>query len=307
MIIKSAYHKTDEMLPFDGKYFYSNKKDFNQSDVIFVISAKRNVHSARTLTPYLEGKFGVIDVDSGNFTFGSEFFTYRSTLKAIHKPGSPIEISDIQHRMGIKAFASRYLNQPKPILESKEVEQFESLLQELKVTSNEGSEAHFSDDLAGILDSDTERQSLIMARIGQGKFRENVRDTWGYHREVCAATLLDMPEMLTASHIIPWRECRGDRAGLRWDGANGILLSAHLDRLFDRYLISFKKSGGSCSIIYSRQISDDVKSALNLTADLEVTPNLMSKEDKQRFFSHMQHHYERFVEFEEFRRTGVDK
>jgi len=46
-------------------------------------------------------------------------------------------------------------------------------------------------------------------------------------------------DVLTASHIIPWAE---DEA-LRLEGSNGILLCAHVDRLFDRHLISFDDEG----------------------------------------------------------------
>ncbi len=298
---KSAYHKTDEMKSFDGKYFYSKKNDFLVSDFLYVISSKCTGVSGRPLTPYLEGKFKVIDITLGSFVLGSESFTHRATLETIVKPSNPIDISDIQEKMGIKVFASRFLNQPKPLLKQDEVEQFNSLLKEVDSTIGVSSTINLSDDIKEILDSDTEREALIMARIGQGKFRKNVNATWGYHKEVCAATLLDMPSILTASHIIPWRECTGENAALRWDGANGLLLCAHLDRLFDRYLISFKQSGNSCSIRYSKTISDDIKAALNLTDDLEVTPNLMTKDDKKRFFVHMEQHYLRFIELEELR------
>ena len=126
---KCAYHKTDEMKPFDGKYFYSKKNDFLVSDFLYVISSKRTGVSGRLLTPYLEGKFKVVDINLGVFALGSETFTHRVTLETIVKSSKPIDISDIQEKRGIKAFASRFLNQPKPLLNQDEVEQFNSLLQ----------------------------------------------------------------------------------------------------------------------------------------------------------------------------------
>ncbi|PMO52714.1 hypothetical protein BCT07_18145 [Vibrio breoganii] len=298
---KSAYHKTYEMKPFDGKYFYSKKGGLLVSDYLYVFSSKGSGGSGRTLTPYLEGKFKVIDIVLGDFTLGSTPFSQRATLETIFKPSEPINLCEMQDYMGTRAFASRFLNQPKPLLTQDEVKQFDSLLKEENSSISVITTTNLSDDIKDILDSDTEREALIMARIGQGKFRKSVSTVWGYHREVCAATLIDIPSILTASHIIPWRECTGENAALRWDGTNGILLCAHLDRLFDRYLMSFKKSGNSCSVRYSKTISDNIKIALNLTDELEVVPNLMSKNDKERFFYHMEQHYLRFIENEKHR------
>ena len=95
--------------------------------------------------------------------------------------------------------------------------------------------------------SPTERQQLVLARIGQGRFRRNVIDTWGIG-ECCAVTGTQLRRVLIASHIIPWRESEQ----LRLVGTNGILLCAHLDRLFDGHLISFADDGG---IVFSSRLS----------------------------------------------------
>lgn len=47
--------------------------------------------------------------------------------------------------------------------------------------------------------------------------------------------------MLRASHAKPWAECETDAE--RLDVFNGFLLSANLDALFDRFLISFDEQG----------------------------------------------------------------
>ena len=47
-----------------------------------------------------------------------------------------------------------------------------------------------------------------------------------------------MPELLNASHIIPWKADTTRRA----DPCNGIALNALYDRAFDRGLISFDES-----------------------------------------------------------------
>jgi len=40
------------------------------------------------------------------------------------------------------------------------------------------------------------------ARLGQGRFREGLMGVWGGR---CAVTGVDLPPLLTASHIKPWR------------------------------------------------------------------------------------------------------
>ena len=99
------------------------------------------------------------------------------------------------------------------------------------------------DDLAEIDGDDdlseTEEQEMKRAKVGQGQFRKNTIAVWG-SEEKCAVTELEIRELLNASHIIPWRdyESKSDRLG----GHNGVILSGHLDRLFDRFLIGFEKT-----------------------------------------------------------------
>jgi putative restriction endonuclease len=86
------------------------------------------------------------------------------------------------------------------------------------------------------LDTTTKHQ-LVLARQGQGLFRARVSGM----EKACRLTLIENPHLLIASHIKPWRVCR--TAAERLDGANGLLLTPHVDRLFDRGLITFEKSG----------------------------------------------------------------
>lgn len=80
--------------------------------------------------------------------------------------------------------------------------------------------------------SETTRKALVHARIGQGKFKENVAR---YERE-CRLTNVGNPTHLIASHIKPWRESDNKE---RLDGGNGLLLTPSIDHLFDRGFISF--------------------------------------------------------------------
>jgi putative restriction endonuclease len=63
-------------------------------------------------------------------------------------------------------------------------------------------------------------------------------DYWG---GACAVTGVAIQEVLRASHAKPWAECASDAE--RLDVFNGFLLSANLDALFDRFLISFDEQG----------------------------------------------------------------
>lgn len=85
--------------------------------------------------------------------------------------------------------------------------------------------------------TETERKYLSAARVGQGQFRKDLFEVFG---GVCPVTGISNPELLIASHIKPWKACTNSE---RVDSENGILLSAMLDQLFDRGLISFSDSG----------------------------------------------------------------
>lgn len=82
----------------------------------------------------------------------------------------------------------------------------------------------------------TEREMLVIARRGQGLFRERVSE-----RETrCRITGVDRPEHLRASHCKPWRDSDNTE---RLDGDNGLMLTPSIDHLFDRGFISFEDDG----------------------------------------------------------------
>ncbi len=92
------------------------------------------------------------------------------------------------------------------------------------------------------------RDQLIRARRGQGLFRFRAFQI----ESVCRLTGIANPHLLIASHIRPWRLCETTHE--RLDGANGLLLTPHVDRLFDRGLISFSKDG---DVLRSPRLSGD--------------------------------------------------
>lgn len=92
------------------------------------------------------------------------------------------------------------------------------------------------DVLAQIITA-TEKQRLISARLGQGKFRSQVLERW---QDACAVTGSRTLTVIRASHCKPWRSCTNEE---RLDPANGLPLVATLDALFDAGLITFANNG----------------------------------------------------------------
>jgi putative restriction endonuclease len=83
---------------------------------------------------------------------------------------------------------------------------------------------------------ETQRVQLVKARVGQGLFRSLVL----LQHPVCRVTGVSDKRLLRASHIKPWKDSNNYE---RLDGNNGIMLSPHVDALFDQGLMSFEDTG----------------------------------------------------------------
>lgn len=84
--------------------------------------------------------------------------------------------------------------------------------------------------------SQTEKQSIILSRRGQGKYRNNLIKIWGR----CSISGYSDSRLLIASHIKPWNKSNNFE---RIDPYNGLLLLPTYDKLFDLGLISFNENG----------------------------------------------------------------
>ena len=91
----------------------------------------------------------------------------------------------------------------------------------------------------------TFKTQLIKSRRGQGIFRSNVCSI----ENACRITGIQDQRFLIASHIKPWR-LSNDKE--RLDGNNGLMLSPHIDQLFDKGFISFQNNG---ELMVSEEIS----------------------------------------------------
>jgi putative restriction endonuclease len=93
-------------------------------------------------------------------------------------------------------------------------------------------EMHELERLALAEIGETEREAIIRARRGQGRFRENVASI----ERACRITGVTNTAYLIASHIKPWRHAANEE---RLSKNNGLLLAPQADFLFDRGFISF--------------------------------------------------------------------
>lgn len=93
-------------------------------------------------------------------------------------------------------------------------------------------ESKFDDILFDIKDLKGETKLReVKTRVNQNVFRQIVVANYS---SKCAITGIDLPELLFASHIIPWSKNEDERL----NPENGIFLSALYDKAFDRGLIA---------------------------------------------------------------------
>ena len=114
----------------------------------------------------------------------------------------------------------------------------------------------------------TAKQQLVNARIGQGLFRSRVE----LIEPSCRVTGLTDRRFLRASHIKPWAHSDNRE---RLDGQNGLLLSPHVDHLFDRGFITFANDG---ALIVCESLPRSVLSAWKVSSSVIAKPLLQGQE-----------------------------
>lgn len=117
---------------------------------------------------------------------------------------------------------------------------------------------------------ETERQALILSRVGQGAFRDQLVSYW----KGCAVTGANCILLLRASHIKPWRASNNTE---RLDMFNGLLLSPNLDAAFDSGYITFDSHG---KIILSNAISGTPAFQLHINAKMRINQKQLREEHK---------------------------
>ncbi len=128
-------------------------------------------------------------------------------------------------------------------------------------------------------------EAIVKCRIGQDRYRSGLIKLYNGK---CSVTGYGDPQLLIASHIKPWSHCGTSQE--KTDVYNGLLLLPNIDKLFDKYLITFDSVDGHIVI------ADSVvnKETLGIRDDMKITVY-----DKSRKYLEY-HNRELFVDREKY-------
>lgn len=138
---------------------------------------------------------------------------------------------------------------------------------------------------------DTEIDALAKQRRGQALYRQALEKLWSSR---CAVTGISIPEVLRASHAKPWKDCLTGKE--RIDPYNGFLLTANLDALFDKFLISFSDEG---QILIAPNLPLKDLEAMGITSDMRL------RHISQRHLIYLAYHRRTFEEMQNI--SGVKR
>lgn len=283
-----AYHLTHVFGSFGMESYHTNSKNPTEGDLVYVVSGDDGDGGGKDYA--LEGLFRIYRRHLGPFQLKSlkgtvQEFRYQLSLVPVRMPPSPIEMRDMgwYDRKNIHDFFSSGQNfNPVPT-------QYKERFDQLLVQFGGGIDETAADLQAINIRVDlppTTRDALVQARVGQGKFRADVAALWG-KGEVCALTGMDVPELLVASHIRPWRDSSDEE---RLDSCNGLLLAAHVDKAFDRCLLSFSESHGDFLVSMHPRVAIALGKA-GVRPAMKLTISHMNLSDGRRFSRYMGEHY----------------
>jgi hypothetical protein len=109
---------------------------------------------------------------------------------------------------------------------------------------------------------ETQKEQLVKARVGQGLFRSLVL----LKHPACRITGVADKRLLRASHIKAWKDSSNFE---RLDGNNGIMLSPHVDAMFDQGLMSFEDNGRA---IYRNDLKKEILEKWAIAPSHAATP-----------------------------------
>lgn len=125
--------------------------------------------------------------------------------------------------------------------------------------------------------SETEKETLIKARKGQGRFREDVLKL---HRK-CPFTGITNTMFLRAGHLKPWSKCQNNQE--RLDPLNGISLTPVADQLVDQGLVTFDSAGRA---VFSSLLEPSEAAALGIEVNKEYRIKILDQRQEQ----YLNHH-----------------
>ncbi|WP_130733204.1 HNH endonuclease [Flavobacterium sp. J27] len=109
----------------------------------------------------------------------------------------------------------------------------EQILAQKENTTIENKYLDILSDIQGLKGETAIRQ--VKTRVNQSVFRQMVLANYATK---CAITGIDIPELLLASHIVPWSKNEKERL----NPENGICLSALYDKAFDKGIIGINQN-----------------------------------------------------------------
>lgn len=133
--------------------------------------------------------------------------------------------------------------------------------------------------------TDTERNALIAARKGQGKFRSRVAEI----ELRCRVTGVSNLSHRISSHIKPWSKSDNRE---RLDGQNGLLLAPHIDHLFDKGFISFEGDG---SLVISPAADREALRQMGVPLDTKLNTGSFTKRQKEYLEYHRAERFKKAV------------
>lgn len=289
-----AYHITHVFGPFGLESYHTNSTNVTEGDLVYVLSGDKDGNQTG-VDYYMEGIFLVHRRHRGPYMLEDlngqpSDFEYRLSMKPIRVPERAIALSraDWYDRKQVHDYFSSGQNfNPLPTNPNFK-ERFDLLLAEYGSTEADDLAADLLEIDATVSDV-TERQVLASARVGQGKFRAGVIRLWG-RGEVCALSGLEVPELLVASHIKAWRESTNEE---RLAPENGLLLAAHIDKVFDRHLLSFSHDRSGYRVaIHPR--AERAMGRLGVKVGMLLQDNHLSPGSSRNFERYMSGHYAKF-------------
>lgn len=130
--------------------------------------------------------------------------------------------------------------------------------------------------VAGIAETEGERAQKF--RIGQNIFREALMEYWDGR---CPLSGISSPDLLRASHMMPWADCVTDSQ--RLDVHNGLLLSALWDAAFDAGLVTFDDKGAVLA-------SPRLERAAHVALALDQAPKLTLRDEHRPYIAYHRSH-----------------
>ena len=131
--------------------------------------------------------------------------------------------------------------------------------------------AHIEDDISQNMPLGGDRVTTIRQRVNQTFFRTVVLNSYG---NKCCITGISIPELLVASHIMPWKDSSETE---RTNPRNGLCLNSLHDKAFDKGLITITTD---YRILVSNKIKSSIPSKILKEYFIDLNNTKISLPDK---------------------------